>query len=120
MPAPIFVPSASPFPHHNITLPLPRGWSAQPISDLAFANSPRLQHIHLAALCLFGLPIFSLMAWPLLRLVWSCISGGWASNRDENSAKSKRTAKGNGEAIGVINEGKWNSMFLNDAVVREG
>ena len=55
-----------------------------------------------------------------MRLVWPFISGGWVSKKSEKGTKSKRSAKGNGEAIGVINEGKWNSMFLNDAVVREG
>jgi hypothetical protein len=31
---------------------------------------------------------------------------------------SKRNANGNGEATGVIIEGEWISMFLNEAVVR--
>jgi hypothetical protein len=56
------------------------------------------------------------MAWPLFRSVWSVISGGWASNKNENGAKSKRNAKDNGEATGVTNEEEWISMFLNEAV----
>jgi hypothetical protein len=60
------------------------------------------------------------MASLLLRLVWSFISGGLASNKSENGAQSKRHANGIGEATGVMNEREWISMFLNDVVVGEG
>jgi hypothetical protein len=36
-------------------------------------------------------------------------TGGWASNRSENGAKSKRNVKGTGEATGVTNEAKSGS-----------
>ena len=68
---------------------------------------------------MFGLPIFWSMVQPLLWLVSSLISGGWASDKSENSANRRKNAKGNGAAIGVMNEGEWMSIFWSEAVVRE-